>query len=60
MEDSRNIQLAKNKFPYGTGEEHRFLHFTYTHYFQYCESLFTSFFSGPQVEVQNNILKANF
>ncbi|UZO08181.1 uncharacterized protein OCT59_028443 [Rhizophagus irregularis] len=60
MEDSRNIQIAENRFPYGTGEEHRFLHFTYTHYFQYCESLFTSFFFGPQVEVQNNILKANF
>ncbi|CAB4373475.1 unnamed protein product [Rhizophagus irregularis] len=60
MEDSRNIQIAKNKFPYRIGEEHRFLHFTYTHYFQYCESLFTSFFSGPQVEVQNNILKANY
>ncbi|CAB4375529.1 unnamed protein product [Rhizophagus irregularis] len=60
MEDSRNIQMAENRFPYGTDKEHRFLHFTYTHYFQYYESLFTSFFSGPQVEVQNNILKANF
>ncbi|CAB4481002.1 unnamed protein product [Rhizophagus irregularis] len=60
MEDSKNIQMAKNRFPYGTDEEHRFLHFTYTHYFQYYESLFTAFFSGLQVEVQNNILKANF
>ncbi|CAB4433490.1 unnamed protein product [Rhizophagus irregularis] len=61
MEDSRKIQIAKNnRFPILHGDENGFFLQAYTYYIRYSESLFASFFTGRDTEVQRNILRNNF
>ncbi|CAB4436734.1 unnamed protein product [Rhizophagus irregularis] len=60
MEASRKYPIAEHKFPYGSGDEYNFLLKTYHNFIQHCESLFPSFFTGKNTEVQRNILRSNF
>ncbi|PKY41977.1 hypothetical protein RhiirA4_503197 [Rhizophagus irregularis] len=61
MEDSRKIQIAENnRFPLLLGDESEFFLKIYQSYIIYSESLYTSFFTEKNVEVQRNILRNNF
>ncbi|PKY58109.1 hypothetical protein RhiirA4_549939 [Rhizophagus irregularis] len=61
MEDSRKLQIAENnRFPILSGNESEFFLKTYQNYIIYSESLYASFFTRRNVEVQRNILRNNF
>ncbi|PKY55900.1 hypothetical protein RhiirA4_475734 [Rhizophagus irregularis] len=62
MEDSRNIQIAENSFPrnFGNNDKTTFLFEIFQNYLLFSESLFSSFFTGNDIEVQRNIIRTNF
>jgi hypothetical protein len=57
---TNKIIIAKGKFPNSGNEDHDFLNITFKHYLQTCESLFSSFFTRNNVEVQREIIRTNF
>ncbi|CAB4420313.1 unnamed protein product [Rhizophagus irregularis] len=62
MESVRTtIKIAENNFLTKEYEQEPFLLHTYQNYIQYCESLYSSFFKGRNIEVhQRGIIRNNF
>ena len=61
MESVRTtIKIAENNFQSKEYEQEDFLIHTYQNYIQYCESLYSSFFTGNNKEVQRRIIRNNF